>query len=81
MTTMKQWLTVQEAAYVVGRHPRKVYAWIQNGILKARKNEKGVYEVSAVDAQRVESVTKRGRPVGTASRNRRASDSGQEEDR
>lgn len=64
---MKQWLTVKEAAVLVGRHPRKVYAWIENGTLRARKSPEGVFEVLAEDARRVESVTKRGRPAGSVS--------------
>jgi len=71
MSTMKPWLTVAEAAVLVGRHPRKVYAWIENGTLKGRRSADGKLEVSSTDALRVESVTKRGRPVGTASRNRK----------
>ncbi|SFN66552.1 helix-turn-helix domain-containing protein [Mycetocola miduiensis] len=69
MSTMKPWLTVAEAAVLVKRHPRKVYAWIENGTLKARRSADGKYEVSSTDALRVESVTKRGRPAGTASHN------------
>ena len=71
MSTMKPWLTVAEAAVLVGRHPRKVYAWIQNGALKSRTSAAGTLEVASADAVRVESVTKRGRPVGAASRNRK----------
>lgn len=72
MSTMKPWLTVAEAAVLVRRHPRKVYAWVQNGTLTARRDAEGKLEVSSKDALRVESVTKRGRPRGTASHNRKA---------
>lgn len=76
MSTMKPWLTVAEAAVLVRRHPRKVYAWIQNGTLKSRTSAGGTLEVSSTDAIRVESVTKRGRPVGTASHNRKSTEEG-----
>lgn len=66
MSAMKEWLTVAEAALVVGRHPRNVYRWIEKGILRSNTAADGTLLVPSRDALRVESVTKRGRPRGTA---------------
>lgn len=65
---MKEWLTVKEAAYVVNRHERNIYRWIEKGILAARTSEDGTLEVKAEDATRVESITRRGRPRGVPNR-------------
>lgn len=65
---MKPWLTVKEAALVVGRHERNIYRWIEKGTLASLVNAEGVTEVSAVDVARVESVTRRGRPRGSVSK-------------
>ncbi len=65
---MKSWLTVKEAAYVVGRHQSRIYRWIENGTLGSRTSPTGVLEVSAADVARVESVTRRGRPAGSPTR-------------
>lgn len=62
---MKEWLTVKEAALLVGRHPRKIYEWIE-GPLTARTAANGTYEVRRTDLLRVETTMKRGRPRGTA---------------
>ena len=67
---MKEWLTVKEAALVVGRHTSRIYRWIDNGTLASRVDVSGVVLVAASDVLKVEAVTKRGRPKGTASRNR-----------
>jgi len=66
VSTMKEWLTVAEAALVVGRHPRNVYRWIEKGILRSETAIDGSFRVPAKDVIRVESVTKRGRPKGSA---------------
>lgn len=68
MNTMKEWLTVAEAAVIVGRHPRNVYRWIEKGILRGTTDSHGTLTVLARDALRVESVTRRGRPRGSAGR-------------
>lgn len=59
---MKEWLTVVEAAYVVNRDKSRIYAWIDKGWLSWRRTDEGFIEVSSEDVQRVESVTKPGRP-------------------
>ncbi|MGO7983513.1 helix-turn-helix domain-containing protein, partial [Rhizobium johnstonii] len=65
---MKEWITVAEAATLVGRHISRVYRWIEQGQLATSTNEHGVTVVLSKAALRIESVTKRGRPKGTASR-------------
>ncbi|QPZ39719.1 helix-turn-helix domain-containing protein [Paramicrobacterium chengjingii] len=68
---MKEWLSVKEAAFMVGRHPSRVYRWIESGQLGSRVTSDGRTEVRSGDVVRVEAVVKRGRPRGTASRNGR----------
>lgn len=65
---MKEWVTVAEAALLVGRHPSRIYAWIDQGRLKATANVDGVIVVSARAVRRIESQVRRGRPRGRASR-------------
>ncbi len=65
---MKDWLTVKEAALVVGRHERNIYRWIEAGTLGSRTSAEGVLLVLSRDVARVESVTRRGRPKGSANR-------------
>ena len=59
---MKDWLSIVEAAYVVNRDKSRIYAWLDKGILTWRRNDEGFLEVSSADVQRVESVTRPGRP-------------------
>jgi transposase len=59
---MKEWLTVQEAAVLVGRHQSRIYDWINRGRTHSRTSARGVTELRSVDVQRIESVVKRGRP-------------------
>ena len=69
MSQMKEWLTVIEAAFLVGRKKSSVYEWVKSGKLPSRVGVDGVTEVATQDVMRVEATVKRGRPVGTASRN------------
>jgi predicted site-specific integrase-resolvase len=63
---MKEWLTVPEAALLVGRDKSSIWKWVRAGKLRARTNELGTREVRASDVRRVEANTRRGRPTGTA---------------
>lgn len=65
---MKSWLSVKEAALVVGRHERNIYRWIEQGKLGSRNDETGCLQVASIDVARVESVTRRGRPRGVPTR-------------
>lgn len=69
MNTIKEWLTIPQAALLVGRKKTAVYDWVKDGRLAARIGVNGVKLVASKDALRVESTVKRGRPAGTASRN------------
>lgn len=68
---MKEWITIAEAALLVGRDKRQMYRWIENGLLASRVGSDGVTEVLSKAVLRVESVVKRGRPKGSASKNGR----------
>jgi predicted site-specific integrase-resolvase len=63
---VKEWLTIPEAAALVGRDKTNVYAWIRAGRLTTRNAADGTMEVRATDVTRVEATVKRGRPIGTA---------------
>lgn len=65
---MKEWLTVQEAAVLVGRHQSRIYDWINQGHLQSRVSLRGITEVKTTHVQRIESVVKRGRPRGVPNR-------------
>ena len=66
---MREWLTIQQAAFLVGRKKTSVYDWVKSGRLPSRVGVNGVTEVQSQEVLRVESSVKRGRPRGTASRN------------
>ena len=68
---MKEWVTIREAAVLVGRHPRAIYRWVDKGLLATRVNADGVTEVLSRAVRRVETQVKRGRPLGSVSRDRR----------
>lgn len=71
---MKHWVTVAEAAALVGRHPSRIYAWIDQGRLATQTNSDGVTEVLSKAVRRIEGEVRRGRPPGAASRNSRHAD-------
>lgn len=64
----KEWVTIAEAAVLVGRDKRQIYRWIDRGRLATRTNVDGVTEVLSKAVTRVESEVKRGRPPGSVSR-------------
>ena len=61
--SVKPWLTVKEAAFIVGRDASRIYAWIESGKVVSRTDEKGVTEVGHLSLMRTESEMKRGRPA------------------
>lgn len=69
MSQMKEWLTVIEAAFVVGRDQRQIYRWLKVGKLSKYTDPRGRNLINSAELVRVESTIKRGRPEGTASRN------------
>lgn len=60
---MKEWLTIPEAAVLVGRDKSKVYGWIREGKLPKRRGVRGI-EVETRVLMEVEASVKRGRPPG-----------------
>lgn len=65
---MKEWITVAEAAVLVGRDKRQIYRWIDQGRLATVVNGEGVTEVLSKAVRRVEGEVKRGRPRGSPTR-------------
>jgi hypothetical protein len=59
---MKEWLTIPEAAVLVGRNKTNVYEWVRAGRLPKRAGVRGI-EVNAAVLLQVEKTVKRGRPV------------------
>ena len=68
MAEMREWITVKEAALLVGRAPRTIYEWIEDGRLATRLNGAGVLEVLSKAVVRVEPTIRRGRPRGRPTR-------------
>lgn len=68
MPEMREWITVKEAALLVGRAPRTVYEWINNDRLATRLNSDGILEVLSKAVVRVEPTIRRGRPRGIPTR-------------
>lgn len=64
----KEWVTVKEAAFLVGKAPRTIYEWIENDRLASRTNTDGVLEVLSKAVVRVEPTVRRGRPRGVPTR-------------
>lgn len=62
---MKEWLSIPEAALLIGRNKTNVYAWIRSGRLHPRTGPAGTLEVRWADVQAVEFGMKRGRPPRT----------------
>lgn len=64
MADPKEWVTVKEAAALIGRHASQVYRWIDAGHLASRVRADGVTVVLSKAVLRVEPSIKRGRPRG-----------------
>ncbi|MDF2508462.1 MAG: hypothetical protein K0Q52_2321 [Microbacterium sp.] len=64
----KEWVTVKEAALLVGKAPRTIYEWIENDRLATRLNSDGVTEVLSKAVIRIEPTVRRGRPRGIPTR-------------
>jgi excisionase family DNA binding protein len=64
---MKEWLTLDEAAVLVGRTKRTLYQWIENGRIHPRRAaDGGQYLVRSSEVTGAEAIVKRGRPKGSA---------------
>jgi hypothetical protein len=65
---VKEWITVAEAAALIGKTPRAIYYWIDNNRLATRQNTAGVTEVLSKAVVRIEPTVRRGRPRGVPTR-------------
>ena len=65
---MKEWVTVKEAAVLIGKKPRTIYEWIQGDRLATRLDAQGRMTVLAKAVQRIEPTIRRGRPRGKPTR-------------
>lgn len=68
MAEPKEWVTVKEAAVLVGRDVRQIYRWIDKGLLYGRADPAGVTVVLSKAVLRIEPDVKRGRPRGSPTR-------------
>ena len=62
MNQIRPWLTVKQAAFLVGRSATQVYAWIRADKVETRVDEHGVTLVGHLSLMRAEAAMKRGRP-------------------
>lgn len=69
-----KWVSPAEAATIVGRTARTVYAWARADKVSHRLSPAGSLEVDAVDVLAYEPTVRRGRPAGTARPNIRHAD-------
>ncbi|AUG28761.1 MULTISPECIES: helix-turn-helix domain-containing protein [Microbacterium] len=65
---LPEWVTVKVAAALVGRSPRTIYEWIEDGRLATRLSSAGILEVLSKAVVRVEPTIRRGRPRGKPTR-------------
>lgn len=64
----KEWVTVAEAAVLVGKSRRTIYEWIENDRLATRTNTDGILQVLSKAVVRIAPTVTRGRPRGTPTR-------------
>lgn len=65
MNTMKEWVTIREAAVLANRHVSQIYRWIDSGRLATRISPEGVTQVMSKAVLRIEPSVRRGRPRGS----------------
>lgn len=66
MPEPKEWVTVKEAAALVGKSVRTIYEWIENDRLATRIDPQGRMVVLSKAVLRIEPTVRRGRPRGRA---------------
>lgn len=66
MPEPKEWVTVKEAAVLVGKSVRTIYEWIENDRLATRIDTQGRMVVLSKAVLRIEPTVRRGRPRGRA---------------
>lgn len=60
MSEIKPWLTVKEAAFLIGKDTSRIYRWISERGLENRVTSSGIAEVSHRALMLMESETRRG---------------------
>lgn len=65
MNEIRSWLTVKQAAFIVGRSANRIYAWINEGKVESQLDANGITQVGHMSLMRAEAATKRGRPRTT----------------
>jgi excisionase family DNA binding protein len=70
MNHVKEWLTIKEAAFFVGRGMSTVYRWVAEGRIESWRDTQGRTLVATRDVTRVEANVQRGRPIGTTNKGR-----------
>lgn len=68
MSLVKEWLTVEEAAFIIGRGQSTIYRWVAQGRIDSWKTTSGQTVVATRDVTRVEANMKLGRPVGSTNK-------------
>ncbi|WP_350351895.1 helix-turn-helix domain-containing protein [Microbacterium sp. A8/3-1] len=68
MPEPKEWVTVKEAAVLVGRTERSVYNWIDGGDLAVVRDGKNRMLVLSKTVLRLSQQMRPGRPKGTPTR-------------
>lgn len=70
MPEPKEWVTVKEAALLVGRTERSIYNWITGGELAVIRDSRNRMLVLRKAVDRLSQQIRPGRPKGTATRRR-----------
>lgn len=64
MPEPKEWVTVKEAAVLVGKSARTIYEWIEDDRLASRLDSQSRMVVLSKALLRIEPTIRRGRPRG-----------------
>ena len=59
---MKEWVSIKEAALLVGKHQSRIYKWIDAKSIEQRIAANGTIEIRAEEVLSVEATVRRGRP-------------------
>lgn len=68
MSSEGEWITVKDAAALIGKSTRAIYEWIEDDRLAVRRDGKNRMTVLAKAVLRIEPTIRRGRPRGKPTR-------------
>lgn len=68
---LQAFIDIEQAAILANRNERTVYRWISSGRLRTISDAAGQQFIKVADLLNVESATKKGRPAGVPSFNRK----------